>query len=145
MKRWKKNWAMVLASVICFSSVHITTVNAKQQESTMLETQACDMETVSCNAAETNKKGIDESITKQAVWKAEDYEVTFTLSGIWNGGYTADITIQNNGEVPIENRYLKFEFGDEIANIWNASICENEGGMIVIKKRRMESEYSGRR
>lgn len=134
MIRWKKNWAIVLASVICFSSVHITTVNAKQQEGTMLETQACDLETVSGNVMGVNKeKGIEESIPTEAVWKAEDYEVAFTLSGFWNGGYTADITIQNNGEVPIENWYLKLEFGDEIANIWNASICESEGGMIVIK------------
>ena len=75
---------------------------------------------------------LDSSAT-QSVFTADGFQVTFTLTGQWNGGYNANVKIENTGDTVIENWYLEFAFAGAISNIWNAEIYSTESGKYIIK------------
>lgn len=70
---------------------------------------------------------------ENAVYEGEDYRVTFTLIGSWEGGYNANIKIENTGESTIENWCLGFEWENTISSVWNAELQEQAEGRCVIK------------
>ena len=67
------------------------------------------------------------------MYEGDGYRVIFTLTSQWEGGYNANIRIENTGESVIENWYLGFDYQNRIANIWNAEIAANENGAYIIK------------
>lgn len=73
------------------------------------------------------------SSTTQSVYTADGFQVTFTLTGQWSGGYNANVKIENTGDAAIENWYLDFDFAGAISNIWNAEIYNTESGKYIIK------------
>lgn len=74
-----------------------------------------------------------DGVTTESVYEGTNFKVKFTLSGYWQGGYNAGITIENTGDTAIENWSLRFPFQDNISNIWNASIDKKQGGVYIIK------------
>ncbi len=74
-----------------------------------------------------------DGVSKSRVYEEDGFKVTMSLSSYWNGGYNADIKIENTGDTAKENWYLGFEYDDVITNIWNAEIVTNESGYYVIK------------
>lgn len=74
-----------------------------------------------------------DQVTTESIFEDENYRVTFTLSSYWDAGYNANIRIHNLGDEVIENWYLKFDFANEISNIWNAEVSENLDKGYVIK------------
>lgn len=75
----------------------------------------------------TGWSGADES-----VYEGEGYSVAFRLTGRWNGGYNASVTVMNTGAAEIENWKLSFPFSGNISSIWNAKVMENGDGEYVI-------------
>lgn len=68
-----------------------------------------------------------------SVYEAEEYKIISTLSNSWEGGFNADIVIENTGDRDIRNWYITFPAQYEISNIWNATILSRENGEYLIK------------
>lgn len=71
--------------------------------------------------------------TLENVYESEDYRVTFSVTGHWNGGYNANVRLENIGNATIENWMLGFSFQGDITNIWNGVISEHDDSEYVIK------------
>lgn len=82
---------------------------------------------------ETDKQKEQDNNATESVYETDNFRVTFSLVGSWNGGYNAVIKIDNIGETVIENWYLGFSFSSNISNIWNAEIYSAESGDYIIK------------
>lgn len=61
------------------------------------------------------------------------YSIEFTLYSDWGVGYSAAITITNNGDKIIEDWILEFDFGKRITDIWNGVIYSYSDDHYVIK------------
>jgi chitinase len=51
----------------------------------------------------------------------------------WGSGFTANMTIQNNGSTAINGWTLEFDLAATITNIWNATIVSHVGNHYVIQ------------
>ncbi len=128
MKLWKRRLSKVLAFVLCWGSLNFSTVNAQESEDVT--------DTIDVLASGT-VDGEDacpwDGETMESVFEAERYNIYFELTDVWAGGYRAEITIENIDEKDIECWYLKFPFVGEISSIWNASVCQEKDGEIIVK------------
>ncbi|NEQ23451.1 MAG: hypothetical protein F6K28_30715, partial [Microcoleus sp. SIO2G3] len=59
--------------------------------------------------------------------------VQFSVTNDWGNGFTADMSIANNGASDLSNWTLEFDAPFEITNIWNAEIVSHEGNHYVIR------------
>lgn len=84
------------------------------------------------NAATDEAAGWD-GVTTESVYEGENFKVTFALSGYWNGGYNANVKVENTGKTLIENWTMEVDYAGAISNIWNAVIDSNEDGKYIIK------------
>ncbi len=84
------------------------------------------------SAAAEDTAGWD-GVTTESVYEDANFKVTFALSGYWNGGYNANVKIENTGNTVIENWTLEVDYDGAISNIWNAVIDGNAGGKYIIK------------
>lgn len=69
-------------------------------------------------------------------WQTDRCQITARLSGSWEGGYTAEITVRNTSNAPIENWHVSFSnpWNDsQIKQIWNARVLKNAQGETVFK------------
>ena len=66
-------------------------------------------------------------------YETEGYKVISTLSSSWEGGFSADIVIENTGDSDIRNWYITIPTQYEISNIWDATILSYEDGEYLIK------------
>lgn len=115
-----------------------TVVSAGDAMPSASEETAAEGEILSAGDTETSEpeETADEGKTflaeDTAVYEGEGFRVTFCLAGIWNGGYNANIRIENTGDNAIENWYLGFDWENVISDIWNAEVgsCENNQYMI---------------
>ncbi|WP_455714713.1 cellulose binding domain-containing protein [Anaerosporobacter sp.] len=74
-----------------------------------------------------------DGITTEYVYEAENYKVTYLLTGQWEGGYNANVRIENIGDSVIPNWYISYDSENVISNIWNAEIYSYESNQYVIK------------
>lgn len=72
--------------------------------------------------------GVSDVITSDS-----SVQVEFNLIDKWDGGYNAEVKIKNTGDTTVENWSLKFDFDEEITNIWNANIKQHLDETYVIK------------
>ena len=84
------------------------------------------------NAAAEETAGWD-GVTTESVYEGENFKVTFALSGYWNGGYNANVKVENTGKTVIENWTMEVDYAGAISNIWNAVIDSSEDGKYIIK------------
>lgn len=56
-----------------------------------------------------------DGVTTTDVFERENYRITYTLTGYWNGGYNANIQIDNTGSETIENWILNFDYPGTIS------------------------------
>ena len=79
-----------------------------------------------------NSEGWDGS-TKEDVFEGNGFQVVFKLQDYWNGGFNANVKIENTSDKTIENWALGFNYQVEIANVWNAVIVSSEQPEYVVK------------
>ena len=120
-KYFKKFLGILLVAAMSIGSVQPPVAHAQNNEA-QVETVL----TVSGNDAWDGE-------TLEAVYEKENYRVTFTLAGYWQGGYSADIRIENVGDSTIENWCVQFPLDGTITNIWNGEISKQENGTCTIK------------
>ena len=70
--------------------------------------------------------------TQEKVYDSLDMKITFKLVSSWDGGYNAEISINNPTDASYEDWALEMVTGDTIANIWNAGIEKNEDGKLLV-------------
>ena len=96
------------------------------------ESQPSEEESGSDDSAADDTAGWD-GVTTESVYEDANFKVTFALSGYWNGGYNANVKIENTGNTVIENWTLEVDYNGAISNIWNAVIDSSEDGKYIIK------------
>lgn len=69
----------------------------------------------------------------EAVYEAENFKVRYTLLNLWNGGFNANVEIENTGEFAINNWHLFFPSTNEFVTVWNGEIAWHEEGQYVVK------------
>ncbi|MEU5366484.1 cellulose binding domain-containing protein [Streptomyces sp. NPDC005925] len=52
---------------------------------------------------------------------------------VWPGGYTADVTVENNGSAPVDGWELAFALpsGQRVTNAWNATVSPSSGAVTA--------------
>ncbi|MFJ8940420.1 cellulose binding domain-containing protein [Streptomyces sp. NPDC102365] len=52
---------------------------------------------------------------------------------VWSGGFTANVTVGNNGPAPVEDWRLDFSLpsGQRITSAWNATVAPDSGGVTA--------------
>lgn len=93
-------------------------------------------------AKETEDSNEADNQSTEFVYETDGFQVMFTLTGQWDGGYNANVKIENTGDTVIENWYLGFDFADKIANIWNAEIYSAKSDKYVIKNAGWNADIS---
>lgn len=68
------------------------------------------------NAATEEAAGWD-GVTTESVYEGENFKVTFALAGYWNGGYNANVKVENTGKTVIENWTMEVDYAGAISNI----------------------------
>lgn len=66
-------------------------------------------------------------------YTGENFNVVFSLANYWEGGYNANVKVENTGSSVIENWYLSFALDNRFSSIWNAEVVSNENGQYVVK------------
>ena len=59
-------------------------------------------------------------------------EVMFSVQNDWNSGFTAEFTITNSGQIPINGWTLEFDLARNITNFWNADFVRREGDRYTV-------------
>ncbi|MDE6663359.1 MAG: cellulose binding domain-containing protein [Lachnospiraceae bacterium] len=97
------------------------------------DSQPSEDESGSGNDAAAEDADIWDGVTTESVYEGENFKVTFALSGYWNGGYNANVKVENTGNTVIENWTMEVDYAGAISNIWNAVIDSSENGKYIIK------------
>ncbi len=127
----RKALAVFLSAVI---SISVININAFAAEGNTLPL-VTGTESVSAGNSVNEEAPVNnwDGISTQSVYEGEGCRVTFLLTGCWNGGYNANITVENTSDSVMENWYLGFDSPNVIYDIWNAEIVGREDGKYVIK------------
>lgn len=112
-KALKKIFVIVLILSICLNTTAME-ILAKEADTNEMS--------VKDNKAEVKEREEWDGITQEDIFENETYRVIFSLTGHWNGGYNANVKIENTSGSTIENWSLGFNFIGNISNIWNAVI-----------------------
>lgn len=97
-------------------------------------TKAEDAQTVSVFSNDVSQNSVGwNGVTMESTFEGNGFQVTFKLEDYWNGGYNANVKIENTGDTLIENWTIKFDYPGEIATVWNAVIDTRETGKYVVK------------
>lgn len=128
-KRGTKRALAILMSISMILGGSNISAFAESNSSIAEDTQIV---SVSANDVAQSSDGWDD-VTMESVFEGNGYKVTFKLQDFWNGGYNANVKIENTGDKVIENWTLAFEYQGGIANVWNAVLDTSEQGNFVVK------------
>ena len=59
--------------------------------------------------------------------------VTYTVQNEWDSYRQIEMSVTNNGEETLRNWALKLDCSGEVADIWNAEVCTDDGEIIVLR------------
>lgn len=62
----------------------------------------------------------------------EDYDVTFLLDNVWDGGFTGSISIHNLTDETMEDWTIEFDYENDFTSVWNGVINSVEDHHYVI-------------
>ncbi len=133
----KRNLRKILASLLilatCTNTIDISAFATENNglEQVQTEETVSGNDTVSAGDLIVEEEGKEK--TQENIYEAEGYLVTFKLVSSWEGGYNANIRIDNTSDVPIENWKIQMDYTGDISNIWNAVMEESEEGIYIIK------------
>lgn len=74
-----------------------------------------------------------DGVTNMSVYEGENFKVTFLLTAQWEGGFNANVRIDNTGAEIIENWSLGLDYLGMLSHVWNAELVAGENGHYVIK------------
>lgn len=117
--KWKRACALFAALVMCVNIPNLTVV---AEENVSVPTTS----TVSNGDSVQERHILPFSVQK------EELKVSFQTTNQWEGGYQAEMVLQNVGDAPIEDWQIDFSSGDTITNIWNATSSQKGENVFVI-------------
>lgn len=59
--------------------------------------------------------------------------VTYTVQNEWDSYRQIEMSVTNNSEETLRNWALKLDCSGEVADIWNAEVCTDDGEIIVLR------------
>ncbi len=74
-----------------------------------------------------------DGVTNMSVYEGENFRVTFSLTAQWEGGFNANVRIDNTGTEIIENWSLGLDYPGTLSHVWNAEIVAGENGHYTMK------------
>ena len=83
--------------------------------------------------AESKKAEPWDGKTKENTFKGDGFDITFQLQNTWEGGFTANVVIENTGVKKIRNWEVEFSLPCGIMSIWNAQFSGTDVGGYVVK------------
>ncbi len=83
--------------------------------------------------ATEEEDGLWDGVTTVKEYVTDSYKVTFFLTGFWEGGYNASVTVENKTGEVLHDWYLLLETEDIFSNIWNAEVAMAEEGVVLVK------------
>ncbi|MBE5945895.1 MAG: VWA domain-containing protein [Lachnospiraceae bacterium] len=136
MKKQKKIMAFFMSLVMMF--LVLGTGNSLEGRSVQAEEVIATDTDAGIDGDVTTESSAEDVVAQDVTFDnnayvGENYQVTFTLDSYWDSGYNATITIANTGDSVIENWTMAFPLGQNISNIWNATIAEVHEDYFVIK------------
>ena len=106
-------------------------------------TKAEDTHTISVTSNDVDQIiGDWDGVTAESVFDGNGFHVTFKLQDFWNGGFNANVKIENTGDLVIENWTLGFDYKGEISNVWNAVLDDSEQGKYVVKNAKWNQDIA---
>lgn len=124
----KRTFAMLLSLSMILGGINTTAYAQGNSISTV------SMEMKSVSAGDVVQISDDwDGVTRESVFEGDGFRVTFQLQDYWNGGYNANVKIDNTGDKAIENWTLGFDYQGGIGNVWNAVLDTAEQGRYVVK------------
>ena len=87
----------------------------------------------------------NDGVTAEDIYEGKNFNVTFTLTERWKGGYNATVKIENTGDDIIENWSLGMDYSGEVSNIWNAADSAHTETRILKLVRAWSLASAGRR
>lgn len=74
-----------------------------------------------------------DGVTNVSVYEGENFRVTFSLTSYWEGGFNANVRIENTGTETIENWSLGLDYPSALSHVWNAEVIAGENGHYIVK------------
>ncbi len=115
-KRIKRVLAFLLTLAMCVST---TGVAAYAEETVVTD--------------KVNTESGWDGVTTVNNYTGENFNVVFSLANYWEGGYNANVKVENTGSSVIENWYLSFALDNRFSSIWNAEVVSSENDQYVVK------------
>lgn len=100
--------ALLLSSIMCVLSIHVSAYAEGNTEYVEETTEVNEVETVviseTTELVEETETSEQEVIQEtESVYENDSYKVIFSLTSQWDGGYNASVKIENTSESTIEN------------------------------------------
>ena len=71
-------------------------------------------------------------ICSKTIEKSNEYGIIFNVTSQWDGGFTADVVLENTSDTAVKAWSVSFDTNCEITNIWNAEITGREGETYTV-------------
>lgn len=66
-------------------------------------------------------------------YETENCTVTYTVQNEWDSYRQIEMSVTNNSEETLRNWALKLDCSGEVADIWNAEVCTDDGEIIELR------------
>lgn len=147
-KGMKKIAALLLSTILCISSLELQTICAKEPVSEEVAEQMVsgdsEWNTVTEEGESATVSGQEEfssedvenswdGVTRESTYEADNYKITFSITGAWEGGFNASVKVENTSDEVIHNWYLKMLLKNQMSNIWNAEVADCSEREYLIK------------
>lgn len=131
--------AMILAVVLALTSSGVSVLAEENGQQTAVEetaglTEELDSEEADILEDETAPEDKGGEHVKSE-YDAEGFKAVFTLAASWEGGYNAQIRLENTSDKAIENWKLEMVYDGSISSAWNADVADSGNGKYIIKNK----------
>jgi uncharacterized protein YegL len=72
-------------------------------------------------------------LSDSIIYQQDGVEIYYGVDSSWSGAFNAHFIIRNISHQDIENWGLRFEFSNDISNIWNGTIIYEENHLYTVK------------
>jgi len=128
---FKRKISLIMAVIFLINCLSVTIVADENNYETegkedISATQDSVIDALSTEQAVT----VDEE--NESVISNDNIDIKFELLSDWGSGYSAQITITNNGNQALENWQLDFDFDYGIDNLWNGCLISQDAGKVQV-------------
>lgn len=116
--------SVVMALLMCFE-LSFSSLTVSAAEEVLVEEIGIE------NVMSTESDALWDGVSLENQIQTEKGQVNYFITGLWEGGFSAKITILNNTELPINKWALSFVSPNVLNNIWNATVIEDSENVHI--------------